>query len=119
MKKMSILVLVVLAVAGCASKYSIMTKYHKQCDAQNPEANAYVGYVDCMNALLAADHKVSQGSGAINIMATANKYKQQVIDGKMTGKEAKLAFQNQYKRFIFNFGNPESTESVAAAPAVN
>lgn len=115
MKKLSLLALIVLAVAGCASKYSILTKYHMRCDTVNPSADAFVGYVDCMNSLVDADDKVSQGSGTINIMATANKYKVQVLEKKMTSKEAKQAFQNQYKRF--NFASNVDPAPDAVVPA--
>jgi hypothetical protein len=101
MKKLSLLALIVLAAAGCASKSSILHKYHMQCDGMNPAPTAFVGYVDCMNALLTSDHKVSRGSGTIKVMATANQFKLQVLENKMTSQEARAAFQEKYKKFTF------------------
>ncbi|AWH88358.1 hypothetical protein [Limnobaculum parvum] len=117
MKKLSLLALIVLAVAGCASKYSILTKYHMRCDEMNPTADAFVGYVDCMNSLVNADDKVSQGNGTIKIMATANQYKVQVLEKKMTSKAAKQAFQNKYQKFTFASNVQPTPDDVVPAPA--
>lgn len=113
MKKISLLVLSVLLMAGCASKYSILMKYHDSCDATNQAPDDYVAYVDCMNALVNSDAKVSQGSGTIKIMGTANDYKNQVIAGKMTSQDARTALQAKYPRFVFKYSNPQPSDSAA------
>lgn len=114
MKKISLLALTVLLIAGCSSKYSILMKYHDTCDQNNAASSAFVGYVDCMNAEVGADPKVSQGSGTINIMATANQFKQKVLAGTMTSEQARTDFQNKYPRFVFKYGTPDPVAPVAA-----
>ncbi|WP_159567188.1 hypothetical protein [Budvicia diplopodorum] len=120
MKKISLLVLAALLMAGCSSKTSILKDYHNSCDAMNQAPDAYVAYVDCMNALVSADTKVSRGNGTINIMATANQYKQQVLARKMTSQDARASLQTKYPRFVFKYvilQPSSSTAPVATADA--
>ncbi|SQI44021.1 Uncharacterised protein [Leminorella richardii] len=114
MKKMAILALTVLSIAGCASKYSILTQYHNQCDAANPDPEAYVGYVNCMNTMVSLDPKISRGSGTINIMAYANQLRLQVQEHKMTGTDARKELQNKYSRIKFIYSLPQQQDTPLA-----
>ena len=121
MKKMAILALAALFMTGCASKYSILMQYHNQCDAANPDPEAYVGYVDCMNSMISLDSKVSRGSGTLTIMGYANQLKLQVQEHKMTGIDARKELQNKFSRIKFNYSLPQQQATpsapVADAPA--
>jgi len=96
MKRILILSLVAMALAGCAQTKIRFVNYHHKCEAINPEPADFVAYVGCMNATLNGDPVTKETSGATKYLTLANRYKDRVLKGEMKSEDASFKLRMDY-----------------------
>lgn len=100
MKRVLIFSFVALSLAGCAQKKIRFVNYHHKCEAINPEPADFVSYVGCMNSTLNADPVTKETAGATKYLTLANRYKDRVLSGEMSSKDASFKLKMVYSGIV-------------------
>lgn len=109
MKRILILSFVAMSLAGCAQKKIRFVNYHHKCEAINPEPADFVSYVGCMNSTLNADPVTKETSGATKYLTLANRYKERVLSGEMSSKDASFKLKMVYSGIVSPGGGAQAS----------
>lgn len=101
MNKVSLIALLALtAITGCAQKKVRFVNYHHKCEAVNPEPDDFVSYVGCMNSTLNGDLVTKATPGATKYLTLANRYKDRVLRGEMSSRDASFKLKMAYTGIV-------------------
>lgn len=111
MKKIWIIAVTAMALAGCATKGTRIMQIQAHCDAVSPEPQDFYNFVTCMKSGIAQDEALAQTPVVIKYVTMADRLTARARSGEISLAEAQWELDGYYRQ-----ANPRARHRRAPKP---